>query len=341
MARNTVQRIVVWVQRFKDRDTLQLQWHEPGTNRRRTQSADTSDPEVAEGKRADLEYELNHGIRREPTKMTWEQFTELYDEEKLAGNRASTRKKAGYVFDSFDDHCRPKTLGDVTERMLSQYVTKLRAKGAKPATIQGHMAYIKAALRWAVDQKFLPEMPKVVMPKVPKKSIIRTVTKEEFERLLDKAFDDRWRAFLLTAWYTGMRRTEILDLHWNDGGAPWVDFGQRRIWIPAAYNKADADQWMPLHPDLATALSPLRQPRGRLFILGSHPSNVSSKFRGIAKAAGVRVTLHDLRRSFGSRYAPHVSAPVLQRLMRHSDIKTTLAYYTNVEGVLDEAILKA
>jgi integrase len=34
-------------------------------------------------------------------------------------------------------------------------------------------------------------------------------------------------------------------------------------------------------------------------------------------------------------------APVLQRLMRHSDIKTTLAYYTNVDDALEAAIEKA
>jgi hypothetical protein len=36
-----------------------------------------------------------------------------------------------------------------------------------------------------------------------------------------------------------------------------------------------------------------------------------------------------------------VPAPVPQRLMRHADIKTTLAFYTNVDDVLDEAIRKA
>jgi hypothetical protein len=36
-----------------------------------------------------------------------------------------------------------------------------------------------------------------------------------------------------------------------------------------------------------------------------------------------------------------VPVPVLQRLMRHADIKTTLAFYTNVDDVLEEAILKA
>jgi integrase len=334
-------RVKVWVQKFPDRPYLMLQWHDPDTGRRKSKSAATDNPKAAEHFARDLEYELNHGIRRQPARMTWEQFCDVYTEEKLSGNRAATRKKAGYVFDSFEEHCHPKNLGALTERMLSLYVTRLRANGRKPATIAGHLAYLKAALRWAVGQKFLPVMPKVVMPKVPKKSIIRTVTMEEFERLLQFAPNDLWRAVLWTAWYTGMRRTELLTLTWNNGGAPWVDFGQNRIWIPAEHNKADADQWIPLHPDLVKILAPFRQARGHLFALAANPEGVSILFRKITKKAGIRVTLHDLRRTFGSRYAPHVSAPVLQRLMRHADIKTTLAFYTNVDGALEESILKA
>ncbi len=36
---------------------------------------------------------------------------------------------------------------------------------------------------------------------------------------------------------------------------------------------------------------------------------------------------HDLRRSFGSRWCVRVMPPVLQELMRHEDINTTLKYY--------------
>ncbi len=68
---------------------------------------------------------------------------------------------------------------------------------------------------------------------------------------------------------------------------------------------------------------------------------VSRKFSRLAKKVGLTISLHDMRRSFGSRYTAVVPAPVLQRLMRHSDIKTTLTYYADVDGVLDEAILKA
>jgi integrase len=335
-------RITVYVLNQPDRPFLKLEWVEPDTDRRRSRSAKTADPDEAEKARADLEYELNHGLASEPSKMPWDDFRQLYEEEKLAGAREGTRKKAGYVFDSFADLAHPKNLGVVTERVVSRYATQLREKGMKPATIAGHLAYLRAALRWAADQKLIPAAPKVIMPKVPKKTIIRKIVAEEFERLLAAAPDDCWQAFLETAWHTGMRRNEMLDMTWeSDGGRPWVDFVQRRVWIPAAYNKSDADQWIPLHPDLAAVLAPRRQERGRLFPLSASPREVSRKFTRIAGRAGLKISLHDLRRSFGSRYAPHVQAPVLQRLMRHADIKTTLAFYTNVDDVLDEAILKA
>jgi integrase len=336
------ERISVYILKPGDRPFFKLEWVDPETGVRRSRSAKTGDPKQAEKARGDLEYQLNHGLASEPSKMPWDAFRDLYEGEKLAGAREATRDKAGYVFDAFAELARPQTLGKVTERTLSRYATALREKGYRPATIQGHLAYLRAALRWAADQRLIPVAPKVVMPKVPKKKIIRKIVAEEFERLVAVAPDDGWAAFICTAWYTGMRRNEMLDLEWNgDGGAPWVDFGQSRIWIPAAYNKSDADQWIPLHPQLAEILRPRRQERGKVFALSESPREVSRKFTKLAKKAGLKITLHDLRRSFGSRYAAVVPAPVLQRLMRHADIKTTLAFYTNVDDVLEEAILKA
>jgi integrase len=69
----------------------------------------------------------------------------------------------------------------------------------------------------------------------------------------------------------------------------------------------------------------------------------------IGKAAGVKVntdgngkvkyaSAHDLRRSFGARWAPRVMPIVLQQLMRHESIDTTLKYYVgqNAEAMADQ-----
>ena len=46
-----------------------------------------------------------------------------------------------------------------------------------------------------------------------------------------------------------------------------------------------------------------------------------------------------LRAGFGCRYAGKVPAQVLQRLMRHADIKTTMGYYANVDDAVMDAVL--
>jgi integrase len=66
---------------------------------------------------------------------------------------------------------------------------------------------------------------------------------------------------------------------------------------------------------------------------------MSEGFTKNAQRPGVRVRLHDLRRSLGSRYALTVLTQELQRLLRHGDIKTTLAKYANDDEALTEATL--
>jgi hypothetical protein len=49
--------------------------------------------------------------------------------------------------------------------------------------------------------------------------------------------------------------------------------------------------------------------------------------------------MRSLRKGFGCRYAGKVPAQVLQRLMRHANIKTTMDYYANVDEAVMAAVL--
>jgi len=334
-------RIVVWKIKQADRPNYKLEWLDSATGRRKSISAKTADAEAAEKARNDLEYELNHGTYKEKSKTTWKDFRDAYDREKLAAGRDGSRKKAGYVFKSFEKFAAPKTLGQITSRTVSTYAAKLRDLDMAKPTIHGHLSYLRAAFRWAVGQGMMTELPKFEMPDLPKKIKIRKISAEEFERLLLKAPSVEWRALIAIAWYTGMRRNEILALTWNDRDRPHIDFGEARVRIPAAFNKSDDDQWIPLHPELADILREVPNRAGNLFSFAHLPNEASRTFGVIAKAAGFKITLHDLRRSFGSRYAAVVPAQVLQRLMRHANIATTLKFYTEIDDHLEAAILKA
>jgi hypothetical protein len=52
----------------------------------------------------------------------------------------------------------------------------------------------------------------------------------------------------------------------------------------------------------------------------------------VDKAAGKFASAHDLRRTFGTRWAKLVMPAVLKRLMRHSAIQTTMTYYVDLDS---------
>jgi integrase len=354
----TDKRVRVWVQRFKDRDALMLQWTDPDTGRRKSRSAETADPEGAEQKRADLEYELSHGKYQEAARITWEAFRERFEDEYVAAARKNTRNNYQATLDLFEKICAPKRLASVTERTISLYAAGLRKEPGrggdggcmKPSTVKVRLQFLHTALSWAVEQKMLPAVPKFPAVKVPKKDP-QPVAVEAFERLLAKARaeDAELPAYLLCGWLAGLRLGEALALEWEESAeAPWLDLARDRIWLPAGSVKAARDQWVPLDAELRAALEALPRHGRKVFRFISartgRPvtvSGMSQVVRYLAKRAGVKLTMKALRRGFGCRYAGKVSAHVLQKLMRHANIKTTLDFYANIDQAVEEAVLGA
>lgn len=346
-------RINVWVQRFKDRPTLMLQWLDPESGKRRSKSAETADEEVAEQKRADLEYELNNDRFQDVSRMSWERFREVFEDEYLPGCREETQKVYRNTFNLFEDICNLTSVRSINERTISAFVAGLRKKpgrlgqpGMAASTIKVRLQFLHTAMAWAVEQKFLAKVPAFPVIKVPKKNP-QAVPTESFERLLAKAPDEQVRVFFLCGWYAGLRRNEALALEWQESEeAPWVNFDKNRVVLPATFVKAVTDQWVPLDPKLREALEALPRRGAKVFRILSKatgepltPSGVSLLITELAREAGVKLTMKSLRRGFGCRYAGKVSAQVLQKLMRHANIKTTLDYYANVDDAVEEAVL--
>jgi integrase len=345
-------RIRVWVQAFQDREHLVLQWHDPDTGKRKSRSARTSDPEKAEAARVDLESDLNNGRYAEASRMTWERFRELFEDQYVAALREETGKVYANVFNLFGRLCNPGPLRSVTERKVSAFAAALRKEPGngggtmQPSTIKVRLQFLHTALQWAADQGLLPKCPKFPTIKVPKKKP-QPVALEAFERLLAKAPDAQMRAFLLCGWLAGLRLSEALELEWEETQeAPYLDFVRRRVILPGEFVKAVEDQWVPLDPLLAEVLKGLPRHGRKVFRFISRetkgpfsPTALSCRITDLARKAGVKLTMKTLRRGFGCRYAGKVPAQVLQKLMRHHNITVTMDYYANVDDAVEEAVL--
>jgi integrase len=321
------------------------------TGSRRCQSAQTCNPLEAERKRAALEYELNHGLYKEVSNMPWERFRKTFEEEYVAAWRPTTRDNYTVTLDLFERLCKPGRLRSIDARTVSQFATALRreqahGRGSKESSVRQRLTQLHCALNWAVKQKLIPEVPFFPVIKLPKKRP-QPIPAESFERLLAKASDPQLRVFILCGWKAGLRLNEALALEWEETDqAPWLDPARGRVWLPAGFVKAVEDQWVPLESELYEAIQTLPRMGPKVFRFVAARSGkpvgdkaMSRRISTLARRAGVRLTMKELRKGFGCRYAGKVPAQVLQKLMRHSNIRVTMDYYANVDDTVMEAVL--
>jgi integrase len=236
------------------------------------------------------------------------------------------------------------------------------------STVKGILATLKAALNWARRQKMLHDLPSIEMPKRAKGGKLmkgRPVTGEEFERMLAavpavvmEGEADVWRWYLRGLWFSGLRLEESLVLYWDAEDGLSVDLSGRRpmLRIPAEHEKGNQDRLLPMAPEFAEMLLAVPQAdrTGLVFRLPfTRKDSVSKVVSEIGTKAGVKVdskrtadpeapkvkyaSAHDLRRSFGERWAARVMPQILMQLMRHESIETTMRYYVgrNAETAAD------
>ena len=125
--------------------------------------------------------------------------------------------------------------------------------------------------------------------------------------------------------------------------------------IPGELEKGHKDRLLPMAPEFAELLEsvPEEDRTGPVFKLGRIDGNlgrpstdrVSKVVSKIGSRAKVRVdskktaSAHDLRRSFGERWASRLMPAQLMELMRHESIETTLSYYVGRNAERTAAIL--
>ena len=148
---------------------------------------------------------------------------------------------------------------------------------------------------------------------------------------------ESWCLLVFLAWYCGMRRCEARNVRGEH-----IDLDGHTIAVPE-HKAGDHSATVFITPGLDAALrevfprrATMRTADASQGISRRSPAAVEA-VRGDRKAAvkgngkaGFCV-LHDLRRNFGRRWAAKVPAQVLQRMMRHSHIKTTMEFYAEAK----------
>jgi len=141
------------------------------------------------------------------------------------------------------------------------------------------------------------------------------------ESLASRDISDLFKFFVLT----GLRKSEALDLKWSS-----VDFKDRSITLLDTKNHND--HTLPLSGYLLELLKRrhLNKPKEAEYVFEGKKgriSNIRYSLDRIEKESDVRVTPHDLRRTFASVAAHIVPAYILKRLMNHATSGDITASY--------------
>lgn len=212
-------------------------------------------------------------------------------------------------------------------------------KQKSPQTVKSAMALIKRISNFAKNKRLCPSIDfKIILPKV-NNAKTEFLTEGQLKRLMAVIAEDLnpyAGSIMLTALYTGMRKSEILKLEWND-----IDFERGFIHIRGP--KGGQDARIPLN-DPARAVFEKLPRTHELVFPGLHGQRMGlyhaiARIKEKAELPADFRPLHGLRHQYASMLASSgkVDMYVLQKLLTHKSPIMTQRY----AHLRDEALRKA
>ncbi len=218
-----------------------------------------------------------------------------------------------------------------------------------PYSASQYLRTLKAAFTRAAAWGYISENPftKVKIPHLPRLLPV-FICQAELQSILDKTDTQDLRDIFSMAFYTGMRRGELMNLQWES-----IDMSTCAIKVestPTFVTKWKKERIIPLNKTMVLLL------KRRLTACGSKASGlvfrtskglpyngefVGKKFKQAVVAAGVdpKVHLHTLRHSFASNLVQRdVPILVVKELLGHEKLSTTQIYAHVKQENLAEAV---
>ncbi len=212
-------------------------------------------------------------------------------------------------------------------------------KQKSPQTVKSAMALIKRISNFAKNKRLCPSIDfKIILPKV-NNAKTEFLTEEQLKKLMAVIAEDLnpyAGSIMLTALYTGMRKSEILKLEWND-----IDFERGFIHIRGP--KGGQDARIPLNDPAGAVFEKLPRTHELVFP-GLHGQRMGlyhaiARIKEKAELPADFRPLHGLRHQYASMLASSgkVDMYVLQKLLNHKSPIMTQRY----AHLRDESLKKA
>lgn len=193
-------------------------------------------------------------------------------------------------------------------------------------TVNRELAFLKTMLNYCVKRGWIKKSPltgyKLFKEKM-KKDDMAILNLEEW-KAFHNAASKVLKPIIETAYYTGMRRGEILNLKWGN-----VDLENKYILV--VETKSDENRTVYINKPLYRTLNELKSISGDGFVFtnrGKPVKDIRTAFSGALKRSGIKkFTFHDLRHTFASNLVHNgFDLVTVKELLGHSSIQMTMRY---------------
>ena len=249
--------------------------------------------------------------------VLFKRLAERYLEYSKTNKRAWKRDE--HSLKHFVSFLKGKTLQQITPWLIEKYKSERKQK-VKPSTVNRELDTLRNMLNMAVSWKMIDESPyKGIKHFKVNNSNLRILSDEEFNKLYESASSEL-KPILMTAYSTGMRLGEILNLKWGD-------VNLKEDYILVRDSKNYESRTISIHPTLKETLSHLKTISESDFTFEGRKTIKRAWQKALRLSGIAHCRFHDLRHTFASNLVMNgVDIVTVAELMGHKDLSMTKRY---------------
>lgn len=301
------------------------------------QGAETKDKarELEDAYRYDIRLRQKGLAAKKEKKVTFFELLEMYQNYANIHNKDTAHIHS--KIKSMKDYFHNKDIKTINTQDVENYIKHLKkTKNITDSTINRYISLLRKAFNIAIENNLISFNPCKPVKKLKEDNQkIRYLTQEE-EKSLFRELPERLKPIIITALHTGLRRSNILYLKWDN-----VDFEYGFIEILKQDNKGHKVIRIPMSDTLRNVLLNIEHTSEYVFVnpeTNKPYNNIHKAFKSACERAGINnFRFHDLRHTVATRLVINgVDIRTVQEIMAHSSIVTTQRYmHPTPESKLD------